>query len=381
MKKTIIILYTCNALLMACNSKPQEAKAPATVAAATDTVTNTVELTPAQLKNGDIQTGTVTEKTMHSLLRVNGVVDVPPQNVVSVSMPLGGYLKTMKLLPGMPITKGQVLATLEDPQYIQLQQDYLMAKSKLRYLEADYLRQKELNESKANSDKVYQQAKSEYEGQRVTASALREKLQLININPDKLSDANITKSASIYSPISGFITKVNVNTGRYVSPTEVLFELINPADLHLSLTVFQKDLQYLSEDQQIVCYAVNNPSEKYTASIHLITRNVDESRSSEVHCHFDKYDKKLVPGMFMNAEIELNNVHTPAVPEGAVVKWQNKNYVFLVDDKHKFTMTPVEIGTTYDGYTEIKTDLSGKTLVTKNAYTLLMQLKNSGEEE
>ncbi|MBV8252647.1 MAG: efflux RND transporter periplasmic adaptor subunit [Chitinophaga sp.] len=366
---------------MACNSKPQEAKAPATVAAATDTVTNTVELTPAQLKNGDIQTGTVTEKTMHSLLRVNGVVDVPPQNVVSVSMPLGGYLKTMKLLPGMPITKGQVLATLEDPQYIQLQQDYLMAKSKLRYLEADYLRQKELNESKANSDKVYQQAKSEYEGQRVTASALREKLQLININPDKLSDANITKSASIYSPISGFITKVNVNTGRYVSPTEVLFELINPADLHLSLTVFQKDLQYLSEDQQIVCYAVNNPSEKYTASIHLITRNVDESRSSEVHCHFDKYDKKLVPGMFMNAEIELNNVHTPAVPEGAVVKWQNKNYVFLVDDKHKFTMTPVEIGTTYDGYTEIKTDLSGKTLVTKNAYTLLMQLKNSGEEE
>ncbi|RAJ87999.1 cobalt-zinc-cadmium efflux system membrane fusion protein [Chitinophaga dinghuensis] len=379
MKKTIILLYTCNALLMACQNKPQEAKAPVAVVA--DTVTNTVELTPEQIKNGDIQTGAVTVKTMHSLLRVNGVVDVPPQNVVSVSMPLGGYLKTMKLLPGMPISKGQVLATLEDPQYIQLQQDYLMAKSKLRYLEADYLRQKELNESKANSDKVFQQAKSEYEGQKVTASALREKLQLININPDKLSDASITKSASIYAPISGFVTKVNVNTGRYVSPTDVLFELINPADLHLSLTVFQKDLPYLAEDQQIICYPVNNPDEKYTATIHLITRNVDESRSSEVHCHFNKYDKKLVPGMFMNAEIELNNAHTLAVPEGAVVKWQNKNYVFVADSKKTFTMTPVETGTTYDGYTEIKTDLAGKTLVTKNAYTLLMQLKNSGEEE
>ncbi len=381
MKKTIILLYTCNALLMACQNKPQEAKTPVAATTVADTVSNTVQLTPEQMKNGDIQTGTVTEKTMHSLLRVNGLVDVPPQNVVSVSMPLGGYLKTMKLLPGMPIAKGQVLATLEDPQYIQLQQDYLMAKSKLRYLEADYLRQKELNESKANSDKVYQQAKSEYEGQKVTASALREKLQLININPDKLSDATITKSASIYAPISGFVTKVNVNTGRYVSPTDVLFELINPADLHLSLTVFQKDLPYLAEDQQIVCYPVNNPDEKYTATIHLITRNVDESRSSEVHCHFNKYDKKLVPGMFMNAEIELNNAHTPAVPEGAVVKWQDKNYVFLADSKNTFTMTPVETGTTYDGYTEIKTDLSGKTLVTKNAYTLLMQLKNSGEEE
>ncbi|MBV7529164.1 efflux RND transporter periplasmic adaptor subunit [Chitinophaga sp. sic0106] len=377
MKKIIPIIC----VLFACKNGERPAQEAAKDTAAVVVEATTVALTPVQVKNGNIEIGTATTRSMAALLRVNGTVDVPPQNVVSVSMPLGGYLKTMKLLPGMPVSKGQVLATLEDPQYIQLQQDYLMAKSKLRYLEADYLRQKELNESKANSDKVFQQAKAEYEGQRVTAGALREKLLLININPDRLSDGNITRSASIYSPISGYVTKVNVNAGRYVSPTDVLFELINPADLHLSLTVFEKDIDHISEGQKITCYAVNNPAEKYTATVHLINRNVDESRSSEVHCHFDKFDKKLVPGMFMNAEISLNNAQVQAVPDDAVVKWGNKPYVFIADGANNFTMLPVETGTQFDGFTAVTTDLSGKQVVTKNAYTLLMKLKNTGEDE
>ncbi|NIG57514.1 efflux RND transporter periplasmic adaptor subunit [Chitinophaga sp. Cy-1792] len=381
MKNTLVVIYSLSVLLLACKNGKQEAATQENKTVVADTLTNEVELTAAQIKNGGIEVGAATMQTMHSLLRLNGVIDVPPQNVVSVSMPLGGYLKTLPLLPGMPVNRGQVLATLEDPQYIQLQQDYLMAKSKLHYLEADYQRQKELNESKANSDKVFQQAKAEYEGQRVTLSALREKLLLININPDKLSDGNITRTANIYAPISGFVTKVNGNAGRYVSPTDVLFELINPADLHLSLTVFEKDIDHIADGQAIVCYTTSNPGEKYTGKVHLVTRNVDENRAGEVHCHFDKYDKRLVPGMFMTAEIELNNVNVQAVPDDAVVRWQNKYYVFVSDGKDKFTMLPVETGTNYNGYTEIKTDLSKQQLVLKNAYALLMKMKNSGEED
>lgn len=379
MKKITLIVYSLGIFLFACKENKPADKAPESKAVAAP-VTNEVQLTPEQRKTAGIEIKATENRDMHTVLRVNGVVDVPPQNIVSVSMPLGGYLKTMQLLPGMQIAKGQVLAVLEDPQYIQLQQDYLIAKSKLRYLEADFNRQKELNESKANSDKVFQQVSSEYEGQKVMLSALKQKLQLININPDKLTEETITRSVAIYAPISGYVTKVNVNTGKYVNPTDVLFELINPADLHLSLTVFEKDLSGLAEGQLVKCYATSKPNESYAAKVHLITRNVDENRSGEVHCHFEKYNKQLLPGMFMNAEIELQHANVMAVPDDAVVKWENKHYIFVSAGNDKFIMTPVETGSSNGGYTEIKTDIGQKEVVIRNAYTLLMKMKNGGEE-
>jgi len=366
-------------LLPACKENKPAAQA-AEVKTVEAPVSNEVQLTPEQMKTAGIEIKSIENRNMHTVLKVNGVVDVPPQNIVSVSMPLGGYLKSMHLLPGMQIAKGQVLAVLEDPQYIQLQQDYLIARSKLRFLEADFVRQKELNESKANSDKVFQQVRSEYEAQKVMVGALHEKLLLININPDKLTESNITRSVNLYAPISGYITRVNVNTGKYVNPTDVLFELINPADLHLSLTVFENDLHLLAEGQKVTCFTTGNGGKKYGAKVHLITRNVDANRSGEVHCHFDQYDKSLLPGMFMNAEIEMDNANVTAVPDDAVVKWENKQYVFVAVGADKFIMTPVQTGASNGGYTEIKTDIGDKKIVTENAYSLLMKMKNSGEE-
>lgn len=379
MKSIIAMICSLGIMLPACKeNKPAEKAAEVKTVEAP--VSNEVQLTPEQMKTAGIAINSVEHRSMHSVLKVNGVVDVPPQNIVSVSMPLGGYLKNMRLLPGMQIAKGQVLAVLEDPQYIQLQQDYLVARSKLRFLEADFVRQKELNESKANSDKVFQQVRSEYEAQKVMVGALREKLLLININPDKLTESNITRSVNLYAPISGYITRVNVNTGKYVNPTDVLFELINPADLHLNLTVFENDLNLLAEGQKVTGFTTGNGSKKYGAKVHLITRNVDANRSGEVHCHFDQYDKSLLPGMFMTAEIEMDNANVTAVPDDAVVKWENKQYVFVAAGTDKFMMTPVQTGASNGGYTEIKTDIGDKKIVTENAYSLLMKMKNSGEE-
>lgn len=380
MKKIAFIIYGFSALLLACTgSKPDTGEKEKAV---TDTSNaHEVQLSAEQLKNAGIELHMPETRDMHTTIKVNGVVDVPPQNIVSVSFPLGGYLKQMQLLPGMQVSRGQVLAVLEDPQYIQLQEDYLVAKSKLHFLETDFARQKELNASKANSDKVFQQVKSDYESQQVMVKALSEKLQLLQINTDKLNAGNISRSIAVHAPISGYVSKVNVNPGKYVSATDVLFELINPADIHLSLTVFEKDVLNLAAGQSVVCYANNKPEEKYHAKIHLIARNIGDNRSSEVHCHFDKSDKRLIPGMFMNAEIAVNNASVTAVPDDAVVKWENKCYVFVADTKSQFTMTPVEIGHTNDGYTEIKTPLPARDVVVKNAYTLLMKMKNNSEEE
>jgi membrane fusion protein, heavy metal efflux system len=366
-------------LLLACGTKKTPAIEEKKAVGADETI---VLLTDTQLKNAGIQTGKASSQAIASLLKVNGKIDVPPQNMVSISFPLGGYLKSTKLLPGMHVRKGEVLAVLEDPQYIQLQQDYLVAKAKLIFLEPELQRQKELNTEKAASDKILQQTQSDYQAQHILVKSLKEKLRLIGINTDKLSEENITPAVNLYSPIDGFVSMVHVNIGKYVSPTEVLFDLVNPQDIHLNLTVFEKDIHKLSIGQQVLAYTNDQPDEKHPADIILIGKDLGDQRAVEVHCHFDRYNKNLLPGMYMNAEIKVTNVNALAVPEGAVVRWQNEHFVFVRNNQHQFALTKVQTGVTEKGMIEITSPdaLSEKEIVLQNAYALLMKMKNTAEE-
>lgn len=373
-----IIITLIGFLVLGCQSKKEEA--------ATDAKTineSIVTLTEAQLKNASLASGNLEKKSVSSVLKVNGQIDVPPQNLVSISMPLGGYLKTTKLLPGMHISKGEVIATMEDQQYVQLQQDYLTTKSRLSFAEKEYDRQKELNQSQASSDKVYQMADADYKTLRITLSALGEKLKLINVNPNALSEKTISKSVNIYAPINGFVSKVNVNIGKYVNPSDVLFELINPTDIHLNLKVFEKDITKLSIGQKLLAYTNNQPENKHKCEIILISKDLSvDEHSADVHCHFENYDKMLLPGMYMNAEIEVKSNDALTLPEDAIVTYEGKEYVFLVMDKTNFKITEVTTGTSENGFVEIVNGdkFANKSIVTKGAYTLLMKLKNKSDE-
>ena len=344
---------------------------------------NQVSLTPEQMKNAGIVLGTFTDKPMSTSIKVFGVIDVPPQNMISVSLPLGGYLQETQLLPGMHVNKGEVIATVEDQQFIQLQQDYLSAKTKLQLLDKEYNRQKEMNRNKASSDKSLQQSEADYNTQKIMVKAISEKLKLIHLNPDNLSEQNISRSIKIYSPISGFVKHVNVNIGKYVMPSEVLFELVNPEDIHLNLKIFEKDLNKLSIGQKVMAYTNEQPTVKYPCEIILISKDLKSDRSAEVHCHFEKYDKTLLPGMYMNAEIALHSGLSKVLPSDAIVSFENKQYAFIAISANEFKMVEVQIGNTENGFTEIESDVSSfnnSKMVLSGAYSLLMQLKNQEEK-
>jgi cobalt-zinc-cadmium efflux system membrane fusion protein len=264
-----------------------------------------------------------------------------------------------------------------------LQQDYLITKSKLAYAEQEYQRQKELNLNKASSDKVLQQTEAEYKTLRISLNALAEKLRLININPAKLGEDNLSRQINIYSPIDGYVSKVNINIGKYVNPTDVLFELIDPSDIHLNLKVFEKDINKLAIGQKLVAYTNNNPDKKYHCDIILISKDFDADKTAEVHCHFDEYDKSLLSGMYMNAEIEIKNHEAYTLPEDAIVNFEGKDYVFVANNKQVFNIQEVQLGVKENGYVEIKNavSLTRKNIVNKGAYTLLMEMKNKAEEE
>lgn len=346
-----------------------------------DTNENIVIFTDAQIKNASIQLDGLHKQAVSSVLKLNGKIDVPPQNLVSVSFPFGGYLKNTKLLPGMHIQKGEIIAVMEDQSYIQLQQDYLLTKSKLYFAEKEYARQVSLNNNQASSDKVKEQAESDLKSYKILLSAYAEKLKLININPVNLSETNLSKSVNIYSPIAGYVSSVHVNIGKYVNPSDVLFELVNPVDIHLSLKVFEKDISSLSIGQKLTAYTNSNPIKKYNCEIILVSKDVADDGTTEVHCHFETYDHNLLPGMYMNATIMLQSNEAYVLPEEAVVSSNGKDYVFIEQEKNTFLMQEVTVGLRESNYIEIVNPdkLINKKIVCKGAYAILMK-KNNVEE-
>lgn len=376
MKTPYIIIFLL--ILQACNAD-KETSSNVEPSKPSQLTTLTVE----QMKRSGIEVGTIEKRDISSLLQVSGIIDVPPQNMISVTFPPGGYLKSTKLLPGMPIRKGDELAIMEDRGLIQLQQEYLNALIKGKQLELDFRRQNELNESKSTSDKQFQEAETAYKINLVTVRSLSEQLLLAGIDPSKLTENNISKSVALRSPIDGFVTNVKVNIGTYVNPSDILFELVDPRDIHLNMTVFEKDIRYLAIGQKVMTWTNSDPDKKQKAEIILIGKELDENRSVEVHCHFKNYDNSLLPGMFMNASIQVNQQNVAAVPEEAIITWQDKPYLFIPENNNSFRMIHVKTGMKQDGFVEVLPE-SGNSLpdkiVTKGAYTLLMQLMNKAEE-
>jgi cobalt-zinc-cadmium efflux system membrane fusion protein len=349
-----------------------------------------VELSDEQFKVANIKLGKVETKTLSNVLEVNGTLSVPPQNLISISAPYGGFVKSTKLLQGTKVKKGEVLVVMEAPNYVQLQQDYIEKKGTLEYLALDFKRQEELQKGNINAAKQYQQAKSQYITIKAQVKGLQEKLSIIGIDAEKLTENNISSKIQIHSPINGYVSEVNVNIGKYVNPTDIMFEIINTEHLHVELTVFEKDIDQIKIDQKIKFFLPNKGSVTHNASIYLIGRKIGSDRSVRVHGHLVKEDKELLPGMFVNAEIELEQHSTTAISKEAIVFFENKRYVFILEKKdnkkYYFKMTEVQIGATENGYTEISFNEEDITIqeiqvATSGAYSLLAALKNKEEAE
>lgn len=378
MKQVYISCCTFLMLLMSCNEKQSDA-----AATPEETVVNEIKLTADQSAALKLQLGNPTNQEMHSSIKVQGLIDLPPQNMISVNFPMGGFLKQTKLIPGMHIAKGEVIAIISDQAIIQLQQDYLLAKAKLDLLRLELSRQQDMKDARAGVSRNFQQTEADVKMQTITIRGMHEKLKLIGIDPVTLNESNLSGDVLLKSPINGYVSKVNVNTGKYIQPTETIFELIDPEDIHVALTIFEKDLAAVRKGALVDVRLPNNPGRPYAAEIILVNKDIEENRTATAHCHFKEHAKDLLPGMLVDAEIAVDNKQSSVLPDGALVRYGNQQFVFVMQQQNLVQMLPVKTGISAAGNTEIISGLekiTPGTIVMNNAYKLLGILKNSGEE-
>ncbi|MEH6308728.1 MULTISPECIES: efflux RND transporter periplasmic adaptor subunit [Olivibacter] len=387
---TVLILL----LFSSCGTKTTETQEPETTVAEEEN-SNIVELSPAQYKGSQIKIGTIEKKSLSGVLKVNGFVDVPPENLYSITTQFGGIVKSTSLLQGASVRRGQVIAVLENQDYVQLQQDYLESNSQLELADAEYKRQLELFKQNVNAQKTVQQAKSQYLTMLSRTSALKERLKLININATTLNAENIRSTMNIYAPINGYVTKVNTNVGRFVAPNDVMFEIVNNANLHVELKVFEKDVSKVKKGQS-VRFTLNNEAEERIAKVILVGREIDPDKTVTVHCLATIQSESLIPNTYIKAFIETGNNEVNALPEDGVVDYLGKKYIFIEKDvrnvksenapaekMHDFQLVEVTTGLSEAGYVEVTLpkNIDSTKIVVNGAYDLLSKMKNSEEEE
>jgi cobalt-zinc-cadmium efflux system membrane fusion protein len=385
--KSSVLIFGIIILSASCKKTDKQGIVPATVEVLPEDI---VELRADQIKLAGVEMGTIERRIIGNILKVNGTVSVAPQNQATVSMSLGGFIRNATLIPGNSVSKGQTLAVIENQDFVDIQQNYLEAKNRLQYAEADFNRHTELYKEDVYSEKNLQQVTMEYKNLKAAVKSLEQKLMLIGITPDKLSEDNISSTVNLVSPINGFLKAVNVNIGKYVSPTDVLFEIVNSDKLFLELSLFEKDADKVVQGQKIRFF-INNETEEHEAVITQTGRSVNNDKTYIVYATVTSSCKNILPGMYVNAFIEESQNKVAALPSEAVVSFDDKDYIFIFEKEKEeagkamteYRIIEVKKGVSSSGYTEITLpggfDLNTAKVVIKGAYNLLSAKKNAGE--
>lgn len=344
-------------------------------------------LTAEQLKTIGIEFGKIEQKQLTASLKTNGVLKVPNQNKAGINSVYSGIIRSLLVQPGNNVTKGQTIATIANPEFIQVQGDYLGINSRMVLAEQEYSRQKELNAGNAGALKNLQAAEAELKALRTRRSSLQQQIQLMGINPASLSNGRLVSVLSVRSPISGVVSNVHVKMGSYVDVTTVIAEVVDNSQLHLDLFVYEKDLPKLKNKQTIHFTVTNNPGKEYDAEIFSLGSSFEnESKAVSVHAMVKGDKTGLIDGMNITANISLDKATLPAIPTSAIVNYQGQDYIFIVDsvdtknNETHFKRIPVVKGTTDVGYSEItllKEVPAGTKVVIKGSFFILAKQTNT----
>lgn len=343
-----------------------------------------VALTAEQIKAVGLITGNMEKRGLKTALKANGRLMLPPDKSAQVSVLIGGIVRDIPVQEGQHVEKGQVLATLENIEFLQLQQDYLETQANLVVLTADLKRQQDLHTDQINATKTLERAQAELTGAKARVATMGAKLRMFGSDPARLSPEAISSTYALRAPIAGNLTHIAITLGQFAEPNKPLFDLVDNRGLHIDLNVFEQDLARVQVGQKVVFGHAGEPVGKHTATIFGMNRSFESDQQAIiVHAKLDDTSEELLPGMFIEALIMTDSTQAWSLPSEAVVSNGDEHFIFVEDEPNTFKQVPVRTGASELGYTEVVllSELPANAKVAiKGAYYLLSELtKGSGE--
>ncbi len=292
-----------------------------------------VELNEAQYNASDIVLGTFEKKNLSEVINANGYTKLPPQNQADVSVFMPGIIKSIKVIEGQHVRIGETIATLESPEFPKLQEAYLTSESNLEYLAAEFERQKTLSEENVNAKKAFQKTKADYETEKVRYNSLKKQLNMLHLASGGVG--SISSTVAVTAPISGYITEVNIKIGSNVQPGNPLFSIVDNSKMHVDLLVYEKDLQKVKPNQTVRFVLTNQDNSEIQGKIFSVGKAFEnETKSVAVHADILNDKQILIPGMYVNALIDIGKNEVNALPVDAVVRADGREFIFVLEEIH-----------------------------------------------
>ncbi|MDA0176307.1 efflux RND transporter periplasmic adaptor subunit [Mesoflavibacter profundi] len=288
---------------------------------------------------------TLALRNMSGYVEANGTLEVPPQNEAAITTVVGANVVSIEVVEGDKVNKGQVVAYLSHPNIIQAQTDYLNAYSNSELAKKNYERQQKLYDAGVGSGANFQKAEAEYQASKAMVNGLEAQLRILNVNTTSVRNGTIAQRIALRSPIEGFVQKVEVKTGQYVEPQTELFEIVNTHHVHADLMVFEKDVYKVQKGQKVNFTVQSIPDAELIAEIYSVSKTFEDNPKA-VHVHAEIENKKgnLIPGMYIQGKIQVNNTQTKALPESAIFKEGDKHYIFSGEKENDdWSFKPIEV--------------------------------------
>jgi len=345
--------------------------------------TDLITLSQEQFDLGKIELGEIKKEAFPDIVNTNGIFGVPPERKASVSAYFEGYVKDVNILEGEKVEKGQVLFSLENPDYIKIQQNFLETKAQLKNLESEYKRQEILYKENVSSKKSFLSAETKYLTTEAKYQSLRQQLKMMHLDPDNLTAKNIKTVINVISPLSGYLTDIRISNGIFLPPSDVALTIVNTDHLHLELSVYEKKLHNIREGQEVRFSLLDQKDKEYKAKIIQVGKSIDpEKRTISVHAHLenDSLLSLFTVGMYVDAKIYVSNDSLFALPNEAIVEVDGIPYALLLDyhdnDKNTYTLKNIKLKTGRKGeyFTEIlnPNDFNDKSqFIIKGAFNLI----------
>lgn len=349
----------------------------------------TVTLNQAQYEYAGIETGDFMKVDLNATVKATGRLELPPNNKASVSPMIGGIVKSIHVIVGDYVKKGEVLAVLENVEYVRMQQDFLEAGNKLAYKQQEYQRQKTLYEDSVGSAKAYQRVASEYKALKARVSGLRRKLGMIGISTGQLKEDKLSSTINIRAPIGGYITEIQSKTGSFEGRHNKMFDIVDNHHIHIDLMVYEQDIMKVKKGQSVLFNFSNDlRATPLKARIFATGKALDqEQRAVRMHAEFIEKGLNLVPGMYTEALIVTDTVRTRnAIPEDAVIREREDHYIFVKikakkqAEQHLFKKISVDAGVTEKNLRQVRlidTLPQHKGVVVKGAHYLQREIMKS----
>ena len=338
-------------------------------------------LNQQQLSNLQLTTTTLSNRQINSKIKLNGKIQALPQNILSVHAPITSTVQSIKVIPGMNVKKNQLLMVLTDPSLIQLQEDFLRAKNSFTLKKSEYDRQKEMSSAQATSTKNLQNAESDWKEISIILESLTQRVRMLGLVPQQIENHGIQSSIEVRSKVAGTITQILVNSGSRVNPDQKLLEIQSLDDLKLVLKIFERDINDIQKGTEFIGYSNISKDQSYQCKIESVVPQVNTESYLIVYASINSGKQKIIPGMYIQAELPVKSVLSDALPEECILNFEGGDFVFVALSDQDFKLQPVQISQKSESWVGIQKDdsLNQHKIVQKGAYGLLMALKNKEE--